>query len=706
MAAMRSTFLTILLATSSASSVAVTANPVRKVVTLLQKMEVAVKAEGEKEKELFDKFMCYCKTGSGGLTASISAAETKIASLEAETASASSTKDSVEGVLAQSRADLAAAKKAMAEATAKREKESADFLSMQADYVANIGALTKAVAAISKGMAGGFLQTSAASAVKQLVSSGRADLSDSDREELLAFLAGPFSQGYSAAGSTEIVGLLKQLGDEMATTLADATHAEEKAQHIFNELMGAKTAESNALIKMIEEKIQKSGELAVSIAQMSNDKEDTSEALSEDQAFLAELKKSCATKEAEWEARCKTRADELLALAETIKILNDDDALELFKKTLPSPTLLQTSAHSRDTKTAALRALGAARASKDPRVAMIALSLQGGAPSFDKVIKMIDEMVSTLKTEQEDDDSKLEYCGSELDSADDKKKSLEKTISDAEASIAAAQEAIATLAEEIAALTAGIKALDASVAEATEQRKEENAEYKELMASDTAAKELLKMAQNRLAKFYNPKLYKAPAKVERSAMDAIYQEEGGAAALVQVRAHSQQDGQAAPPPPPETFGAYATKTEEHSGVVAMLNLLITDLDKEMTEAETTEKDSQADYETLMKESADKRAEDAKSIADKESAKAETESDLQAHEDTLKEAKQDHGATLKYIMDLHSECDWLVKYYDVRKAARADEVDALGKAKDVLSGADYSLLQTAQQSRAGFLRTAS
>merc|ERR1719284_1493953 len=134
---------------------------------------------------------------------------------------------------------------------------------------------------------------------------------------------------------------------------------------------------------------------------------------------------------------------------------------------------------------------------------------------------MIDEMVSTLKTEQDDDDSKLKYCQAELDSADDKKKSLEKTISDTEASIAAAQEAISTLTEEIAALIAGIKALDAAVAEATKLRKDENAEYKELMPSDKAAKELLKMAQNRLAKFYNPKLYKAPAKKELSAAGRI-----------------------------------------------------------------------------------------------------------------------------------------------------------------------------------------
>jgi len=696
----------LLLALSAAAEhqgaqVATTANPVRKVVTLLQKMQASVEADGEKEKELYEKFMCYCKTGAGDLGKSIEAAEAKIPQLEADVKSAESKKAETQEVLAQSKKDRADAKAAMAAATAQREKEAADFSKFKDDSVANIGAITKAVAALEKGAAGEFIQTSAAGVLRRLLSSAKFDVAEADRDELAAFLQGnPFSQGYSES-SGEIIGILNQMGDEMASSLSEATAAEEKSVSIYDELMAAKTQEVNALTKQIEEKIQLAGELAVSVAQMANDLEDTSEALAGDKKFLAELEKSCSTKTAEWEERSKVRQAELLALAETIKILNDDDALELFKKTLPgaSASFMQVQVRAEELRARARLLLSKARRPRGgAMLKFIEFALRGKKVGFDQVIKMIDEMVSTLKTEQEDDDSKLEYCGSELDSADDKKKSLEKTISDAEASIAAAQEAIATLAEEIAALTAGIKALDASVAEATEQRKEENAEYKELMASDTAAKELLKMAQNRLAKFYNPKLYKAPAKVERSAMDAIYQEEGGAAALVQVRAHSQQDGQAAPPPPPETFGAYATKTEEHSGVVAMLNLLITDLDKEMTEAETTEKDSQADYETLMKESADKRAEDAKSIADKESAKAETESDLQAHEDTLKEAKQDHGATLKYIMDLHSECDWLIKYYDVRKEMRASEVDALGKAKAVLSGADYSLLQTSSMLR--------
>merc|ERR1712045_961470 len=95
-----------------------------------------------------------------------------------------------------------------------------------------------------------------------------------------------------------------------------------------------------------------------------------------------------------------------------------------------------------------------------------------------------------------------------------------------EAAIAEAKEAIATLSQEIAALEAGIKALDKAVAEATAQRKDENAEYKALMASDTAAREVLAFAKNRLNKFYNPKLYKAPPKAELSAGDRAYKSLG------------------------------------------------------------------------------------------------------------------------------------------------------------------------------------
>merc|ERR1719479_450829 len=320
---------------------------------------------------------------------------------------------------------------------------------------------------------------------------------------------------------------------------------------------------------------------------------------------------------------------------------------------------------------------------------------------------MIDDMVALLGKEQNDDNDKKEYCGAQLDSADDKKKALERHIAGDEADIATAKESIATLTQEIAALQAGIAALDKSVAEATAQRKEENAEFKALVASDTAAEEVLAFAKNRLNKFYNPKLYKAPPPAELSAEDRIYSNQGGElvtaapggiagtgiTAFAQVSLHSQ--GEAAPAAPPATWGAYATKSEENNGVIAMIDLLIADLAKELTEAGTQEKDSQAEYEQLMKDSADKRASDSKSLTEKGAAKADMDASLQAHSQARDEGAEEAMLTAKYISSLHGECDWLLQYYETRKAARADEVDSLNRAKAVLSGADYSLLQASR-----------
>merc|ERR1719422_1900848 len=125
----------------------------------------------------------------------------------------------------------------------------------------------------------------------------------------------------------------------------------------------------------------------------------------------------------------------------------------------------------------------------------------------------------------------------------------------------------------------------------------------------------------------------------------------------------------------------------------MIDLLIKDLDKEMSEAETSEKDSQADYVTMMEDSADKRTADSKSLQEKGSAKAELEGSLEDHKGKRMDAAKELMATMKYIHSLHLECDWLIQNFEMRKEARSGEVDALKKAKAVLSGADYSLLQT-------------
>mmetsp|Transcript_115964 Transcript_115964/g.237110 ORF Transcript_115964/g.237110 Transcript_115964/m.237110 type:complete len:733 (-) Transcript_115964:88-2286(-) len=699
------------------------ANPIRKVVTMLQAMQTKVSEEGEKEKELYEKFMCYCKNSGGDLKASISAAETKAPALTTEIEEAEALHAQTSEELKTAQADREAAKAAMAEATGIREKEAAAYASEKGEADANIGALMKAVAALEKGMAAGFLQTNAAQILKRFLQA-KQDMSSDDRQNVLAFLEGTHDgTGYVPQGG-EIVGILKQMGDEMNKGLAEATAAEEAAIQDYEGLMEAKTHEIKALTASIETKTRKVGELAMEIAEKKNELGDTQEALEEDKKFLADLEKGCSTKTAEWEERTQTRSDELAALAETIKVLNDDDALDLFKKTLPgsASSFMQLETRSatsvRMSARAQLQAVRRTIPGDRPRLDLIALALRGKKIGFSKVLEMIDAMVATLKKEQTDDDSKKTYCGAQFDLSDDKKKDLERALADSEAAIASTTDNIATLKEEIAALQAGIKALDKSVAEATEQRKNEHEAFSELMASDSAAKELLGFAKNRLNKFYNPKLYKPPPKRELSREDRIVVNMGGTApptttpggiagtgitvfAEVSAHEHRRSNGQVAPPPPPETFGAYTTKSAENTGVLAMIDLLVKDLTKEMTEAETEEKDAQSDYEAMMTDSAEKRTADSKSVAAKESAKADLEGALEQHTDDKASTSKDLTATLEYIQSLHAECDWLLQYFDARKDARTSEIDSLGQAKAVLSGADYSLLQTQVRSR-GFL----
>jgi chromosome segregation ATPase len=686
-------------------SSATTVNPIRRVVTMLQAIQKKVAEEGERDAKLHSKFMCYCVTGKETLEKSIADGEARIAELGSAVEEALGQKAQLEQDLKDAKDDRTEAKAAVDKATSIRTKEAAAFAAFKGESDADIDALQKATTAIETGMSGAFIQTDGATALRKLVQSHAMDISEADRQDVTAFL-----QGQYAPASGQIVGVLKELGDEMLAGLSDATTSENAAIKVFEELTAAKTKEINALTAQIEDKSVRLGEVGVNIAEMTNDNGDTVESVADDKKFLADLDANCETAQAKYDEIAKTRAEEQVALAETVKLLNDDDALELFKKTLPSGAASFAEVQISAT-TARARALAMIQAAQKPhqtRLDFIALALHGQKMGFDKVIAMIDDMVGTLKQEQVDDDKKKDYCASEFDSSDDKKKSLERSVSDSEAAIADAEEGVATLAAEIKALQTSITALDKAVSEATEQRKSENSDYTELMAQNTAAKELIGVAKNRLNKFYNPKLYAAPPKRELSRQDRIAVNMGGTApptpapqgiagtgimALVQISAHTRSKGVAAPPPPPEAVGAYKKSSEASGGVIGMMDLLVKELDKEMTEATQSEKDAQADYEKAMQDSAQKRADDSASLGDKQSAKANTESALQQHKDDKASASQNLKGTLQYIQSLHNECDWLVQYFQVRKEARASEIDALGKAKAVLSGADYALLQT-------------
>jgi len=650
------------------------ANPIRRVVNMLEKMLKKVEAEGKKEEGMYEKYMCYCKTGAASLETTISEAETAIPKLESGISETDSKIGQLVSSIERAKGDRAEAKDAVKEAVSIRGKEAAAFAKESTELTSNIAALGKAVKALETGITGGFLQTSAAAVLRKITMT--MEMNSADRDAISSFLAaGNAGETSYVPQSGEIVGILKQMKDTMEADLAEMTAAEDSSKTSFAELVAAKKAQIQTLTSEIETKLSRNGEAGVALLNMKADLKDTQASLGEDQAFLADMEKNCASKESEWQERQKTRADEILAIHETIKILNDDDALELFKKTLPSASLLQVGHTAKDIRKRALNALG--EIGKQSPLAFVLFALEGRSTGFEKVIAMIDDMTALLKKEQADDAAHKSYCESEIDTTENTLKGLRIKISDMEAASDELKSVLAQLGEDIKSLTSAVKTLDGQVAEASEQRKAEHKEFVDTTAANNAAVELLGVAKNRLNQFYNHKLATTSPAFIQTGRNSAFEAPGKA---------------------PESWDGYAKKGQESTGVIAMIDLLIADVTKEIEVMSVEEKKAQADYEDLMKESAKKRAADMHSIATKQSDKADAEATLQKTTEEISDTKSAASAKIDALGALHSDCDWLLKYFDARKEARQGEIDSLSRAKAVLSGADYSFLQTNRERR--------
>merc|ERR1719240_1384176 len=540
--------LTLVLATSglapaAASATELHANPIRKVVTMLQDMQKSVEEEGKKEEDLFDKFMCYCSNGDGALKSAIAEGKAQIESLSATAERTAAEKSQLDQEIASHKADREEAQKVIKESTALREKEASEFAATSGDMKSNIQSMSGALDALKKGLSAALLQTGVGNVLRNIVRSSPL-VRQSERSLLMSFLeTGEGLEG----GSDQIIGIVEQMKETMEADLAEATSKEAEAKASFETLMTSKTAEIESAGKAVESKAARSGTAAVETVQAKADLEKTEKALAEDIDFSANLAKNCATKQKEWDERCKLRSEEIEAISDTIEMLNSDDALELFKKTLPSAAaasaFIQTSAMTRSQMRRASALIRSSMKSDEAHTAqreVMLMALRSGVHGFEKVTGMIDGMVGVLEGEQVKDDKTDVWCLAELDKSKEEAKATEVDIEELASAVDEQLDAIASTASEMAELKEGLAELDKSVADATELRKKEHAEYVDTAASNQAALELIGMAKNRMNKFYNPTLYKAP---EPEPEEEFF-------AQIAIRRAGQ------PGPAPETFGEY------------------------------------------------------------------------------------------------------------------------------------------------------
>jgi chromosome segregation ATPase len=706
------------------SKIAAGQRPITKVVTLLEEMKATCEKEGKADLEAYDKYNCWCETNIKEKTEAIANAKQRISELaafiEASAAKQGELKTEIEALTN----DIAEDNEALATATSTREKEHEDFLADEADMKETRGLLKEAVSVLSKvqltqtkgGHPTAEVQRAAAQALIQVqnivkrrsskfqtemqqdlfsvlgslrgyAESHHVFLSKSKAaslgqllpwektEEEIGMEAKPNDLKGAAAGvksynsrSGRILGILDEMESEFARDLGAAQKADLEAEVAFQKLRAAKLAEIAAAT---EQKELKEAALADSLyksAKAQENKESVENAMEADQKFLAEVEKLQKIATEEYNDRVKVRSEEIRALGEALKILTADSARDFFGKTV---SFMQLGSASSSQARAALEDKASARAMqrlakvarRHRNWAMAALAVRVRLDAFTKVKAAMDTMLAELQKQQSEEYEKWEFCQKEIDTTEDSIKVGLNEKEDLDNKHTELTNTITTIKANIEMLKKEVADMEISLKQAGEDRHDENELYQTSIMDQRTTTNILNKVLTRLDDFYKK--------------DAVFVQTG-------VRNRYDPTYNA---PPPEKPKAYE-RSSKAGGVLQMLHTIITDAEKAEQELNFHEQEQQKDYAEFVKVTTESIEADRASIQEKTGQVASNSAMLAETE----EAQTANDAELEELNEVlkahHLDCDYLLKYFEVRQKARAEEMDAIQDAKAILSGANF------------------
>jgi len=471
-----------------------------------------------------------------------------------------------------------------------------------------------------------------------------------------AFVQAHHSSGYypsCTSQSGEIMGVLKQLKEEMEGDLGDSQKLETERAASFAELRAAKEDEIANGEAMAEKKEDELATTDNNLAEAKEDKAQEEATLSETQKFMANLKVTCADADKNFEARKTARASEMGAVSQTISILMEDSARDTFTSTYSLFQTAESDNSHRDQRQKVVAALRkVASKTHDPKLMALATAVQ--LDSFTRVKKAIDDMITMLKVEEADEVKKNDWCIAELQENDMTTAKTETRKSDLQATQAELESAIKTLEDDLASAANQISELQVNLQRANEDRQKENLDFQQTVADQTATVEILKKALDKLATFYDEE------------------------SLLQKQKQT----------PPVAQKEYSPN-KGAQGVMQMIEKLVGEA-KEMTaEATKAEVEAQAAYEAIVADTNGSVLALQKEIATKTQTKAQAHKDLAMTESDIVSTVDELEGLAKYNAQIHAECDYLTKNFDLRQQTRGQEIEALQQAKQILNGASMS-----------------
>eukprot|EP00746_Dinoflagellata_sp_MGD_P160701 gnl/MRDRNA2_/MRDRNA2_87576_c0_seq1.p1 gnl/MRDRNA2_/MRDRNA2_87576_c0~~gnl/MRDRNA2_/MRDRNA2_87576_c0_seq1.p1 ORF type:complete len:655 (+),score=233.85 gnl/MRDRNA2_/MRDRNA2_87576_c0_seq1:75-2039(+) len=625
--------------------------PIQKVIRLMTEMQTQLDKEAEADEEMYDKMGCWCDTNEKEKTSALAVNNQRVTDLTAAIEELTAKSASLSTDISELKKQVAASTTSLEESTAIREKEAGEFQAFEVDHIQNMEGLKGALMKLGK-IHGDALDQQSLMQVKQILRKhfDKHRRMFSGAQKKLALIQEPvesevdslLQQSGEAPQSGAIFGILKQMKESMETNLKTSTDEESAAKETYASMKASKEEEISAATELIESKKAELAATDEKNAASKEDLEDTSATVAADTKFLAELKDKCDTATADYQARSKVRNEEIKAVAEAMEILQGDDARDLLLKFTQLSSMRRLS-RNRDRASNLVSQL--AKKMNKPKLNALAMSMRLDA--FTKVKASIDEMIAELKTTQKDEVEKKDYCIKALH--DNEMQTTEKTNTKADLTqlIADLETSKTTLADEIAQLKADIATSQTEMKKASEIRLAENKEFQMTIMDQKATQEILAKAVDRLKAFYAKK------------------------SLLQVKSERQ-------PGYKKNAGA--------SSVMTMIEHIIEESKEEEKETIAAENAAGVAYQSFVEDNSAAIEAMSKSVINKSEELAKVDSSKAEAEGNLRATEADLLSLLKTYQTLHTDCDFLLKYFDVRQTKRAEEIEALQQAKAIFSGA--------------------
>jgi hypothetical protein len=698
----------LLLATSLAPAGAVRAqlSPITRVVELLKGLAEQTEKDGKKEEDLYEGYVCWAKTVIDTKTATNTEAQSRVDELEAYIQDLDSGRIELTTERVDLEKEIKRLHQEMDDMTSQREQEHEDFLAAKEEMEISIAGLEESEDVMNEAMGNVeakkmFLQTETgeregfsarvqdAQKLDVAIRIGQKYLNKGDAMFLERVLSGEVpkadfkklnrknpNKGAYKARSGKIQDVLVKIKTTFETNLEQAEMEEERQLQDYLELKGAKQEELDAATDALNKQDGENGAKAMSKQDSETEMNALKTQITNDKNYIEATATDLENKKAEWKDRQALRRGEIAAINKAISILHSDDARDLFASSLKSQSFLQVAAQSKSGSAAQVLAR-ASTLSGDKRLAKLAKSLEDPPASmatgshFDEVIAAIDDMITTLKDEEDMDLENKETC--EHDRADDTRTAIKaaRTMDERTDTIAELKNDIVEIEKTITENLAEIKSIQEEVSKAEKQRAEEHAEWQQSNSDDQAAKQLVIQAKDVLAGFYEDNNL-VLIQNSKKKMDPVNAGE-------------------APPPPPPTWEnpSYGGKTGESQGIVAVLEMIAEDIQKDTDKAKAEEDKAQTSFEHFETNSENQiqTLEDANSQL--QDTKGQKEDDISAAKEQRLAKKDELEAVIAKINDATPSCVYNTINYPVRLKNRQIEIDGLQKAKAILEGGEFS-----------------